>query len=426
MGLGLWGASFIVGLPAVFLAFLLLGLAAAVAGLFDRTLGLFGVSVLCLLDSPMQFLVLHGGILRHNTLNYWLLVIIVLYAPFLLRLRVPQCILLQLFALLMAVGLIRSEDMRQGLADLLQAVSYFGLFVYFFRSRWDEQAWIWMALINASFAAVGGLAFLLVAPRIVAANPNQWFFLPLTGILSVCLAFPYAASRRKAQVIMVLLAAIDFMWLFLCASRGPLIVGGCGLLYLLLTVRGVWRRLLVPCCVLLVASVAVVAWPQKVGVTMSRFGRVVDPNVSMRDRSSGRFDLALGGWYMFLDNPLGVGTGGYRTVWSELPLRAEMSGFRAGERFWSHSAWVSALAENGVPGVVLLLAFVLSFAATGYRKRGQGLFPVALLATTAIGLGLFTEDFRIKGFTFFAAGATVLLHRETLGRCFVRKRQPTS
>jgi len=55
--------------------------------------------------------------------------------------------------------------------------------------------------------------------------------------------------------------------------------------------------------------------------SLSRLRLLIDPHASMTARTSGRFDLALAGWYIFNDHPLlGVGTGGFSITRADMGL----------------------------------------------------------------------------------------------------------
>src|SRR5690242_540699 len=57
---------------------------AATVGLRQPAIGLLGIAMLCTLDPLVGPLLLNGGLWRWNTLNYWLLIVMFLWSPFLL------------------------------------------------------------------------------------------------------------------------------------------------------------------------------------------------------------------------------------------------------------------------------------------------------------------------------------------------------
>ncbi len=64
-----------------------------------------------------------------------------------------------------------------------------------------------------------------------------------------------------------------------------------------------------------------------------------------------------------------------------------------------------------MPGIVLLGAFVLSFAVIGWRARSVGLFPLGLLATVALSVAFLADEFQAKGLWLLAATVMTALRR---------------
>jgi O-antigen ligase len=119
----------------------------------------------------------------------------------------------------------------------------------------------------------------------------------------------------------------------------------------------------------------------------------------------------LRGWYIFSEHPwFGVGTGGFVQAELNLPTHIAVAKSRF-ERKAAHAGWIKMLAENGIPGGALLLGYVLSFAAVGWRTRDRELRRLGVLTTTVLGLAFVSTEFQSKGLWFLAAGSTVLLQR---------------
>ena len=68
-----WAASFVIGFENALTILVLVGFAAAVVGLRSPAIGLLGIGMLATLDALTRVFLLSGGLLRWNTLNYWLL-----------------------------------------------------------------------------------------------------------------------------------------------------------------------------------------------------------------------------------------------------------------------------------------------------------------------------------------------------------------
>ena len=140
-----------------------------------------------------------------------------------------------------------------------------------------------------------------------------------------------------------------------------------------------------------------------------RLTKLFDSAETLTSRTSGRWDLALGGWHIFLEHPLGVGTGAFASAWATLRDQRGISAFQ-GTSKEAHSAWVKILVENGVPGILLFGAFILSFAVLGWKRRSSGLFLPGLLVTFALSVAFVADEFQGKGL-WFLAGAVLLLLR---------------
>jgi hypothetical protein len=410
-----WAASFVIGFQLALTVLTLIGLGAAIVGLRRPTLGLLGIGVLCTLDAILGPLLLSGGLLRWNTLNYWLLMIMLLSVPFLLRLSDIQTRLLQLFVLLLSLELALSANRVLGIQTALAVVVPFGILVYFARASEDEHNWYWLGLVNGILGAAGGLAFYLQKSHLPYVNPNNLSYFPLTALFSICLGMPFSHNRWHGQLILTSLAVANVGWVFLSGSRGDLLVALCCLLFLVLIMRGLSSRLIFLITAVLLGLLISTQFASLQENTLQRIDNLLNPNESDRYRTSGRSDLVLGGWYIFLDHPFGVGTGGYASAWAQIDFNEGLSGYRRGQEFPAHAAWIKTLAENGIPGIALLTCYVLSFALVGWRRRDRNLRLLGLLMTTAFSLAFISIEFQWgKGLWFMAAGVTTLLHREEI------------
>jgi len=145
---------------------------------------------------------------------------------------------------------------------------------------------------------------------------------------------------------------------------------------------------------------------------LHRVDKLLDSKYSLAQRTSGRSDLVLGAWEIFREHPLGVGTGGFAVAWSELGRHAGVSGFGRWEEKQAHSGWAKTLAENGVLGLVLLMAYVGSFVAIGLRLGTRYALGLGALVTVVLGAAFISTEFQGKGLWLLAAGATSLLQRQ--------------
>ncbi len=418
-----WASSFVIGFEAALTVLVFVGFGAAVLGLRRPSLGLLGIGMLCALDAPMSSLLLTGGLLRWNTFSYWLLFVMLLALPFLLRLKDPHTRLLEAFVLLMSLQLVVSPDRLGGIQHILEIVILLGLMVYFARESQDESTWYWLGMVVGILAGVGGLTYFLQIDRIPAVNPNAWAFFPLTGLFAICLAFPSATRRSQGQLSLTVLAVanlavVNFVWILLSGSRGILLIAIICLIFLALAIRSMMGRI----ALFMLAGLLVLAVSAQFSsfeqYTSSRIGLLFNASVDPRGRTSGRSDLAVAGWYIFVDNPLGVGTGGFPSAYASLGSLGGRSYvfYGAGQRAAAHSGWIKTLVENGVLGVLLLASYALSFAIVGWRrgKRDRDLLILGFMTTVVFAVAFIAEEFQAKGLWMLAAGVTTLLHRNAI------------
>ena len=405
--LALWAAGYVVGFRVALTALGTLALLGAAVGLVRPALGLVSVSVLAALDAPMRNFLLSGGLLRWNTLNYWLLLVLLLSIPQLLRMRdVPTRIGWFLCGILL-IGLLISPDLNDGVQHITNMAAFFGLGVYFTRVGGDARSWYWMAVICGVTGAGAGVLYYRQEAALPYINPNAWAYCPLTSLFAICLAFQFAAERRRGQTILGLLGAINFLWVFLSGSRGSLLVGVCCLSYLLLAIRGMRRRVTVVLVAALLALGISSQFSDLQEHTIHRVTYLFNSGASLRSRTSGRSVLAEGGLKLMLSNPLGVGTGGFARNFGELRFAGE--GNQLGKIRAAHSAWVKTAAENGVIGLAVLAAFIASFTIAGFAQRRSTLRGLTLLTTGVLAFAFLSTEFQLKGLWFLAAGAAALL-----------------
>ncbi len=426
--LGVWATSYLIGFTSALGLISLAGFVAAILGVQYKVLGLLGIGMLCCLDAPMRTLLMSNGLLPWNTLNYWLLLILVLFMPYLFRLRdAHSWLLLSLIALLTAQIAI-SPELESGMQEALNFISSFGLLIYCLRASRDNEAWYWLGLVNGTLAAAGGLAFFMDPsislslqrqPGITFMNANAWSFFPNMALFSICLGFRVVAGQRRAELILGLLAVINFVWVFLSGSRGGLLLAILCILFLILSMPGLSRRLLL-ISVLLVIGLGIVAnFQDRQAYTLHRINNLLNDDASLVERTSGRSDLAIAGWNIFLDHPFGIGTGGFAPEWADISAyqKAGLSGWKRGHEMNAHAGWIKVLAENGFLGALLLGGYVLSFAIAGWRRRQQGVLLLGLMTTLCLGVAFISTEFQSKALWFLAAATTALLYRG--GNCSI-------
>lgn len=386
-----------------------LGVAGALAGLRRRPLGLLSVGVLCTLDPMVRLMLRSGGLLRFNTLNYFLLLALLLNARVLLRWRNGQIRLLVVLIVTLTLGLLFSSGREGGVQHVFNLVSSLGLLVYIRRAGSKPQNWYWLGIVSGLAAVCFGVLFFLQREDVDYVNPNAWVYMPLTGLFAVCLAAAAGRPRRWGAVALALLAVANAMWVILSGSRGGMLVALVCLAFLAVTLKGGAVR----AAALAAGAVAVIAMAtfflNDTLYTLEKVDTLFDSSKSSSKRTDGHLDLAIGGWYVFRDHPLGVGTGGFAPTWSELGSRANVPMFRYGREMQAHSAWVKTLAENGVLGFLCLAAYVTSFAWIGWRSGRAAALRFGIFVTVAMAVAFLASEFAAKGLWLLAAGATLLL-----------------
>lgn len=406
-----WAGSLVFGFERAIVILTLVGFGAAVAGLFRPGLGLLGIGMLCTLDTLTSLFLQAGRLWRWNTFNYWLLIVMSLSLPALWRLRGLPVRLIQVLIAVLMLGLLYTNQLSDGIQQIFNLVVWFGLIVYFQRGAGSAEAWYWLGLVSGALAAAGGLVYYLQRSSLREVNPNAMAMFPLAGLFAVCLAYSFTVGRTWRQMLLAGVSAINCVWIFLTGSRGTTLVAVACVVFLFTQTAGKKRGVFLVGAALLAVAVGS-QFRDRGEYARERLDLMFDSHQSMRARTSGRADLVIGAWYIFLDHPLlGVGTGGFAQAWSRLDRGKGLSKFRRGEVFAAHSAWMKVLAENGVPGFVAMVAFVASFGWVGWWLRRQGVLPVALLATFSMALVFISHENSEKAAWFLAAGAMTRILR---------------
>ena len=211
---GVWMAGFVLGFQAALAVLTALGFFCAVVGLKWRFLGLLGIGILCTLDPLTRVYLMQGGLLRWNTFNYWLLLVALGFYWRLIERNDSHTRLLTLLVLLIAAEMFMAPVWHLGIYSMLMLVAPFGLLVYFLRADLNARQWYWFAVVNGTTSAVGGLMFYLQRGTLGIIDENALSYFPLTGTLSICLAFRFAQTGREQGVLLALVAA-NTAWVFL-------------------------------------------------------------------------------------------------------------------------------------------------------------------------------------------------------------------
>jgi O-antigen ligase/polysaccharide polymerase Wzy-like membrane protein len=406
-----WASTVLIGFRTGLAVLTLAAVGALLMGLSYPVISLYGLAMLCTLDPMIRVFLMKGGLLPWNFLNYLLLMITFLGAPFLLRAPSGQLRLLQGLVLLLGVGLLFSPDLVRGTQDLLSLTAVFGLLLCFIRASGYRGMWYGLALVSGTISAAACFAFLMFSSQLSDIDPNAWSYVPLTAILTACLALSVTVRQTRRQIALIALALVNCGWVFASGSRGTMVVTAGCLIFLLTMVQGVRVRI----AALAVAAMVILGvssqFSERGSIARHRVAKLFDTSHTWASRTSQRSTLVLGGFEIFREHPvIGVGTGGFISAWEASPDVYRVSGARTASGKLSHTAWIKVLAENGIIGGLLFAGYVCSFAVLGWRSHEPRIRALGLLTTFALGSAFLSTEFQGKGTWFLAAGAFVLLH----------------
>jgi hypothetical protein len=401
-----WAAAFAFDFYFSCWVFVGLGFILAISGLRYPVAGLLGIGMLIAIEPVVRVYLPEVGFFRYNTVAYWLLLIILLYLPAILRMNDIHTRLLQVLMILVALEIIYSTRPAKGVQQVLEIITVFGIVIYFIRVLGKPHALYWLGVVVGTFSAIGGLVFNMQFAQLPYLNPNSWAFFPLTGIFTICLAFWESRQSGRRTIFLLVLFAVNYAWIFLSGSRGNMLSGLVCMLFIL------WQVRRMPWLVILMVAAAFFGYwittqmEAQTAYAMERLQLFFDPASTLAHRTSGRSTLADASLKIFSNNPLGVGTGSFNDMFAEIDAR--------GRNKPAHSAWLSVLAENGIPGILLLAGYVLSFAIVGWSRRREGLVELGLLITALIAAVFVSKEFYARGVWLMAAAGTVLMHQKEM------------
>jgi hypothetical protein len=350
-----------------------------------------------------------GGLWRWNTFNYFLLLILVIFAPQVLRRSDVHSRLIAIFLIVLGAGLVISSQPATGVFHMLGVAAVVGLLVFFERAR-DFESLYWLGVVCGTLGALGAFVFFLQASSFTAINANAFSYMPLTGLFTASMALIAATRSGRGFLTLSVLAAANLTAVFLTGSRGALLVAVWCCSCFVIAIPGLGKRALALTVAFLLTVGITSQFTSLQDTAITRVDNLLNRERSLSARTSGRFDLAVAGLKIFWANPLGVGTGAYAVYWVKLTKQERFTSFRRGRSTEAHSGWIETLAENGVLGACLLATYVLSFAVVGLRLGGTGRV-LGIMTTGVLALAFLSTGFNAKGLSLLAAGATALLTR---------------
>lgn len=404
-----WAAGLVIGFTASLAIVAALGVVAMLVGIRVPGVGLIGIGLLCICDPVLRTLVMTGGVLRYNTFNYAMVFVAVMSAAELARMRSPQLGFALAFMIVQIVWLaFTAAPLEDAVIGVLNFASYFGLCAFFARASWSGKAWLWQAMIGGVAGAMGGGLFVLKQDGLPYVNHNVWSYLPLTAIFALSLALLRGRVDGRTRLTMQVLIMINAMWIFMSGSRGTMLVAVCCIVFMVIALRKESAGLLVALG-LFILGIGISATTEQGSQSLARIEKLLNESEDITGRTSGRADLFKGGWILFTEHPLGVGTGSFMYAWKGMGMREDLAKTVAGQRKAAHSAWIATLVEQGLIGIGLFAPFILSFGWKGWMRRHQGLFLLGLWATLTLALSFTATEFASKGTWYLAAAATVML-----------------
>jgi O-antigen ligase len=248
-----------------------------------------------------------------------------------------------------------------------------------------------------------------------------------TGVLAGAMLILALRGYRQWFVLL----AMPFMLniLVLAGSRGAflgLLVGGLALFFLKpRSHRGLFYAFAAAGVVLFLSVTNQSFWER-----MGTIGAAVDRTEQMDESAASRYAIVAAQWRMFQNHPLGAGHRGTAALsrqYLEVKYLTSTTGDLEtnGERS-SHNTIMTVVTEHGIPGIVLLVALVLSVARAVLKLRDErrpGLTTDIVAMNAAVG-GMLALVFVAGNFTDYIKTEVVIWALALLGCLGQLPRQP--
>lgn len=163
-------------------------------------------------------------------------------------------------------------------------------------------------------------------------------------------------------------AVVMLLGIFATYSRGSLLAVAFGLL-VIVAVRGVGLKTVALAGLITLGGLALL--PES---TRTRFDQTVDDEGRVDESTEGRLRYYEMAWEVFLDHPIGVGTGQTRAAMEQYLHRVD-----------THNAFLQTLVEFGVVGLVMLFSVLVSM---GWRASSLARDDLLPWDVQAYGLGM--------------------------------------
>lgn len=397
------------GLTVISILFVLLGL-------LKKEVGLLGIGMIAILDPFTRVFLATGGnlIFRWNTNNY----ILLFSAVFLwviqgVKIKDATSKFLFFLIILCIAQLTYSTNLTSGSYFILNLLSYFGFLAFFiFLSSQRPQLFGKSYLVIAFLGLTINIMYQLVANELSYIDHSSLAQSGMSVLFTVCLGLSTDnKNSRRTSLWIVFLSSVMFILVFITGSRSGSVLAFIALLYIVMKSG----KLTISNRVfsIIVGSITILALSTQLSGTLDsaqyRFSQLFNNNLSMARRTSNRSDLFIIGWNVFLDHPLGIGTGSIdKAVIRSYSQSAIIDSYGLTS---VHSALSKILAENGLLGGILLLFFTMSFSYYYFKKTDRKVTAeIGLLCSAVIFSSLFVAEFQGKSLFYLAAGTTFILY----------------
>jgi hypothetical protein len=287
---------------------------------------------------------------------------------------------LALFVAWQGVSIFWSKDVRQGAIELLFFVLPFGLLaVALARLAWS-RAWVLtlyvqLAVMALVFAVIGIVQYetrnIFWNPKVRVDNayaPSGWFYRVNSVFYDPSIYGRFLVVAILASLVIVLRRRGDPLWR---------IAGG---LTIVITWAGLLPSFSQSSFAALMAATfiaAIVVWRERsllligIAVVVLVAGMLASPSIrhkaSLSHVTSGRSTLVSTGLKVAVHHPvLGVGVGGFKRAYADL---AHLKG-KDPKAAASHTTPITVAAENGVPGLLILLWLIGTALMLAFRRLG--------------------------------------------------------
>ena len=188
-----------------------------------------------------------------------------------------------------------------------------------------------------------------------------------------------------------------------------MLIGIICIMYMMKEMKSVSQRVMIIVLALMIGVGVLSSFSTMESGATAKIMSMFDSEDSMASRTNGRSELVLGGWYMFLKQPvIGVGTGSYPVEYATISVQHNL-GFKMGKVWPAHAGWIKVLAENGLIGIGLMIAFVASFALYGLRSHNSSLANFGILTSAILGTAYLSTEFQSKGLLLLIGGGMTIL-----------------